>query len=610
MLLLAVCLAARAEDVTITSDITRLGVGARPLGMGKTFTGMWDDLSTMYVNPGGVGTIKDLQVLSMSSTFANAVEYLTLATAVPTPYGVFGAGFSGSGLGFDTPVFNLVEIATGEYRIIPSTNETVSYDYNSSVVALTYGNQFWRPELTVGTTLKFFGEKIGGSTSANANGFDLDLGLLYRHDPSWAFGLAGKNVLTKEMGGVIRWSSGKSEILPINYLVGFDHQRQLGRFGLLNAALDYEYKPELTSAPGFWHVGLEWWPIETFALRGGVDQDVVGRGDGLSLNATNNLTAGMSLNFSGVRFDYAFHQYNHLAANDTHYFSLAYLHPTPRDYPIDLGQPQDKSVIDRPSVTFRGKTRNPAVSVIKVNNRVALLSTRERTFEAEVPLELGKNSIWLASYDKKGKLLEKRRIRVLRLTSFNDVPDDHWAKLPIEELATLDLISGFPDGTYRPNETLKRAHFLVKVMQLGNIATAEPAPMPFSDIRVRQPVAPFVKSGYNRRLVLGYPDQTFRPSSTTSLVEAILVTVRYSNLPTAEVLERPYDDISGRHWAIKEITAAKQNKFLDFAGAKLDPKQDFTRASFAAIIAKSPPVAARIKGLLDFESGYPASFPY
>jgi hypothetical protein len=598
------CGLAAAEDVTITSDITRLGVGARPLGMGKMFTALSGDLSSMYVNPGGVGTIKDIQLLSMSSTFANLVKYLTLATAVPTPYGVFGVGYSGSGLGFETPVFNLVEIASGEYRIIPSTSETVSYDYSSSVVALTYGTQFWRPELTLGSTLKFFGEKIAGSTAANAKGMDLDLGLLYQYNPNLTVGLAGKNVLTKSMGGYIKWDSGKTEILPINYLLGVNYNQNYGRFGVVNAGVDYEYKPEITAYPGFWHVGAEWWPVETFAMRGGVDQDVVGRGDGLELKATNNLTAGLSLNFSGVRFDYAFHQYNHLPSNDTHYFSLAYMHPAPQNYPLDLDQPRDKSVTDQPTVTLKGKARNLAVAVLKVNNKVTLVSGRDRLFETTVPLEVGKNTIWVASYDKKGKLIEQRRLRVLRLISFKDIPDDFWAKDPIEQLATVNILSGFPDGTFRPTETLKRGHFLVKMMQLATMATAEPTPMPFADIKARQPVAPYAKGGYNNRLIIGYPDKTFRPSQTVSLVEAIVVAVRFSNLGSAEVRERPYEDIDARHWAIKDITLAKQSKLLNFAGVKLEPQQPFSRATFASLIANTPPVAAKVKDLLDFERGY------
>ena len=52
---------------------------------------------------------------------------------------------------------------------------------------------------------------------------------------------------------------------------------------------------------------------------------------------------------------------------------------------------------------------------------------------------------------------------------FNDVPDDHWAKNWIDELAKENITSGYPDGGYHPDQAVTRAEmavFLIKAFDL------------------------------------------------------------------------------------------------------------------------------------------------
>ena len=43
-----------------------------------------------------------------------------------------------------------------------------------------------------------------------------------------------------------------------------------------------------------------------------------------------------------------------------------------------------------------------------------------------------------------------------QVTSFTDVPASHWAEDAVALIAQKGLIQGFPDGTFRGNETLTR----------------------------------------------------------------------------------------------------------------------------------------------------------
>ena len=44
--------------------------------------------------------------------------------------------------------------------------------------------------------------------------------------------------------------------------------------------------------------------------------------------------------------------------------------------------------------------------------------------------------------------------------AFSDVAEEHWAKGYIEKLTSNGVINGYPDGTFRPSDTLTKAAFL------------------------------------------------------------------------------------------------------------------------------------------------------
>ncbi|MDD5383183.1 MAG: hypothetical protein PHH60_05980, partial [Candidatus Margulisbacteria bacterium] len=58
LLLLFLTVVARA-DVNFYLDPSHLGVGARPLGMGKAFIGMSHDVNAIFINPASLANLED-----------------------------------------------------------------------------------------------------------------------------------------------------------------------------------------------------------------------------------------------------------------------------------------------------------------------------------------------------------------------------------------------------------------------------------------------------------------------------------------------------------------------------------------------------------------------
>jgi len=611
-----------ADAVKVAADPTRIGVGARPLGMGKVGVALGDDVNAIFLNPAGVALLSDWQIMSMTGQFINEVSYLQFGGVYKTDFGTFGLGYVGAGLGAD---FAKPIIFDG--RVIAST-EGVSYNFNDAVFLLTYGARLsnffdwdWVKDISVGTNLKMFSVGLSGPDidGGTASGFDLDLGIVYAPLPWMSVGATGIDVLPADAGGKLTWASGAEEALPsivkvgaAATVVGQNAPYKYGEHEVI-AALDFDIAPTRSELPVLGHFGIEWWPIQYIALRAGVDQDYIGTGTGL-LETTNNLTAGVGLLYSGFRFDYAYHQYNDLPENDTHYFSLSYniwKKPAEAAPPavvkfLDITSPKDKSITYEEKLLVSGRRiENPKVQKITVNGVNAPIDSSGR-FALEVPAKPGKNGVVVVAYDKSGKVLESNKIRVLRLLTFKDVESTYWARMVVEEIATLGIVTGYPDKTFRPDGPITRAEITTLLVRALGKDIPEAAAAVFSDLPSSHWAAKYVREGVKRKYVLGYPDGTFKPSNRINKAEGVVLLARFGELEEPEkVIEAPFPDLPGRHWAAPLVTAAKKAGFLKYLeGRSFEPRKDLTRAEAVEILSKTKFAKGKIQELLDFSTGY------
>lgn len=607
----------------VANDPTRIGVGARLLGMGKGYVGLADDLHGIFINPSSLAKVNDWQVTSMSGKFINEYEYLILGTAYPTRYGTFGLGFVDNSIGFTAPAAT-TEVIDG-IRIIPSSTEGVSYSFSNRVILFCWGKELkglfnlsLLDYFSTGATLKLFsiGMSGPGITNGSASGTEVDLGLNYRPNPIFKAGLVIQNALPFSGGGKIKWTNGTEESLPSTFKLGLS-LKLLGEEGLnrlgeheLTFNLDRDLFPGRDNIPQLWHTGLEWSPVPFIDLRTGIDQDIVGTGGAGQLEPANNLTLGVGVYFSDFRFDYAFHQYNQVTDNDTHYFSLCYgvakkKVPEVVEHipPFEL-TPEDKSILFTDSALVEGKVTNPQIKRVMINARGVTLA--QNTFSSTVPLNLLKNSIVVQGYDQKGeKLVDSAKIRILRLETAKDVPADYWAAVPISILSMEKVISGYPDGTFRPEGNITRAEICTLLMKTRGIGDFKVSGKPYKDIAANHWAANYIGAAAREGIVKGYPDGTFRPNGFINRAEGVVMLARFAKLPEPRLIEVPFNDVPGRHWAVKEISSAKEAGLLAYLMDKpFDLNRQLTRAEVAEMLSKTSYLAPKVDDLLDWAKGY------
>lgn len=158
----------------------------------------------------------------------------------------------------------------------------------------------------------------------------------------------------------------------------------------------------------------------------------------------------------------------------------------------------------------------------------------------------------------------------------------------IVKLASLAVLGGYPDGSFKPLGNITRAEFAAVVVRaLGyessaKLLTTAPA---FSDCANAQWAWGYINVATSQGIIKGYPDGTFGPSNNVTIAEAITMLVRalgYENKATgvwpsghvliASTLGMLPSDLPGVNVAAtRGIVAQLVNNVLDEVIQKWDP---------------------------------------
>ncbi len=99
---------------------------------------------------------------------------------------------------------------------------------------------------------------------------------------------------------------------------------------------------------------------------------------------------------------------------------------------------------------------------------------------------------------------------------FSDVLPEHTFYDYIETTYNHSIISGYADGTFRPDNIVTRAQLAkMEVLARGWAIDVTNGPH-FSDVLPTDPNYEYIETIYNRGVVTGYADGTFRPENSAT----------------------------------------------------------------------------------------------
>lgn len=515
------------------ADLSEVGIGARPLALGRAYTAMSSDGSGIFTNPAGLSDYPRPKAITMTGKLIDDVNYVMVGLSNSIRIGTVGIGYVTAATS-DIPLTTLTSTPTGDVISDPYAYT----NFNSSILYLSYSKKI-NQVISIGTSVKLLNQNFSLTTGlmsgATGSGTEVDLGIKFRPRNWLSIGGVLKNALPFSSGGKFTWQkNNREEGIPAVLNIGTHIKLREQNLDLM---VDLETSPKLPR-PTLWRVGSEYWVTKGFALRGGIDQAYKATASGAT-EIDNNFTFGVGLKAGSLSFDYAYHQYGEVQGNISHFFSMGY-----------LGFDEDM-------------------------NRALRLSP------------VGRDGLF--------PFLKKKPM----LVSFIDVPETYWSKDAIEYLATLGIMQGYPDKTFKPDLPLSRAQIAVLLVKAKGFKTVTGEASRFFDLSIEHWATPYVNVAVKKGYISGYPDGSFKPSQALSHSEGVSIIARFAGLIIPEkVSHAPYLDIQKSAWFAPAVEAAKIAGLLEFITNEFKPYQPLTRAEAAEIISKTKFGREKIQELL------------
>ena len=171
---------------------------------------------------------------------------------------------------------------------------------------------------------------------------------------------------------------------------------------------------------------------------------------------------------------------------------------------------------------------------------------------------------------------------------FSDIADAEWAKQAINSLASKNIISGYGNGTFRPNNFVTREEF-VKMLVLTLGISLSASSENFDDIDSSDWCHPYVCAAVSAGIVNGIDDTIFGKGRVITREEMATMTHRAINA-MGKILngteKQEFADASSiSPWAVESCTAMHKAGIINGMGNNsFVPKENVTRAQAAKIL--------------------------
>lgn len=176
--------------------------------------------------------------------------------------------------------------------------------------------------------------------------------------------------------------------------------------------------------------------------------------------------------------------------------------------------------------------------------------------------------------------------------SFRDVTSAHWAFASVERAAELGLVTGYSDGTFRPDTPVTRAQFVLMLWRMCSKPAAAKAAS-FADASAdwyQDALSWAVEKGY----VNGLSDTRFGPDAPITRQQAMAILFRLNGgqsgteLTLTGIYEQTFaDSTTIAAWA-KDATwwAVYYELVSGVGGSRIAPEANASRAQIAAILLR------------------------
>jgi hypothetical protein len=170
--------------------------------------------------------------------------------------------------------------------------------------------------------------------------------------------------------------------------------------------------------------------------------------------------------------------------------------------------------------------------------------------------------------------------------SFPDVAEDHLNYEAIEYLEEHGVIDGYKDGTFGPENPVRRSEAMKMVIGAFSIDFTGSYLEVFPDVSEDEWYFSYVMAGHEKGIINGYDDGNFKPDTTVNLAELLKIIVLAGDVDLeTDIDDDVFIDVPKSEWyAPHALYARNHNVVLPDDYGYLNADKPMTRSDFAEVV--------------------------
>lgn len=206
---------------------------------------------------------------------------------------------------------------------------------------------------------------------------------------------------------------------------------------------------------------------------------------------------------------------------------------------------------------------------------------------------------------------------VAEAASFKDLPTTSSHYNNIQKLVAQKVFNGYPDGTFRPNQSVTRGQAAKAIANALKLDTTKVTNPHFKDVPTTHPYYKYIAAIANKGIISGYAtDNTFRPNQPLTRGQMSKILVNGYKFEQVSKVGNIFKDVNGNTSHALAIQTLYNLKItIGTTPVTFSPAKHVTRGQFASFLVRSEEAklktqdAYKITSILD-ETVYINNIPY
>ncbi|SFM12142.1 S-layer homology domain-containing protein [Salibacterium qingdaonense] len=166
--------------------------------------------------------------------------------------------------------------------------------------------------------------------------------------------------------------------------------------------------------------------------------------------------------------------------------------------------------------------------------------------------------------------------------NYSDVSDEFWADESIRSLSEQNIISGYPDGTFQPNQPITRIQAASMIVKALDLEVTDRPDAAYEDISAEYDRKNIINAVSEEEIMSGN-GEIFRPGEHITRAQMAVVLQNSFDWETSG--QESFSDVPADYWAIEAIsTAVSQDITTGYEDGTFRPGNATTRAQFSVFL--------------------------